>query len=209
MIDIRTSAGQTFRIEANPARPLTDLSIELQHMMNIVEPLEFYLRGEVVPITSLVGDINLGPEDYLTVRTRRVPRAQASAPARRARRRLPARDGVARREDPPDFYRKVELLMDLGDFSREQCEKALRDSFYNTDRATRFLIADPTQGREERTQDGQITGEEMAVLREIADEAGIAQTPKYLGTIYQVWKVNDGNRDATLLTLRDETFTLE
>jgi hypothetical protein len=100
--------------------------------------------------------------------------------------------------------------MDLGDFSREQCEKALRDSFYNTDSATRFLIAEPTHKKdEERTQDGQIADEEMSIIRDIAEEVGIAQTQEYLATIYQVWKVNDGDRDAALLTLRDETFTLD
>jgi hypothetical protein len=41
------------------------------------------------------------------------------------------------------------------------------------------------------------------------DEAGIAQTAQYLGTIYQVWKVNDGGRNVTLLTLKHETFTLD
>jgi hypothetical protein len=36
--------------------------------------------------------------------------------------------------------RKVELLMDLGDFTREQCETALRAASFNSDAASFYLL---------------------------------------------------------------------
>lgn len=60
---------------------------------------------------------------------------------RRPKRGLPKRDDIEIQRDPPDFKERVDALVELGGFDRKDCEKALRMSFFNPDRASAYLFS--------------------------------------------------------------------
>jgi hypothetical protein len=140
MINFRTPDGWAFPLELNPGMAFSDVATILQDQLDTSEPLEFFYQGTCLAMDRLVGSLDISTEEHITVK---VTHSRSTATVPRPRRPLPQRDVVRHSVPPPDFYQRVELLMEIGDFSREDCENALRQSFYNPDRASMYLLGEP------------------------------------------------------------------
>jgi hypothetical protein len=143
MINFRTPEGRAFPLELNPSSTFSDVAAILQDQLDTSDPLEFFYQGASLAMDDLIESLGISSDEYIIVKVARSRPVATGPTPRRQRRLLPQRDVVRHSADPPDFYRKVELLMEVGNFSRESCENALRRSFYNPDRASMYLLGDP------------------------------------------------------------------
>jgi FMN phosphatase YigB (HAD superfamily) len=112
--------------------------------------------------------------------------------------------------------------MEIGDFTREQCESALRVSFYNADTASFYLISGniPTTPQSdprsvditERQRASDTIGEKIkrwdeleedvkGIIVEIAKRAG---KEKEIAMAYQLWCVTNGDPEKTYELLIEE-----
>ncbi|KAH0787832.1 UBA/TS-N domain containing protein [Histomonas meleagridis] len=96
---------------------------------------KLFYKGIELSENKLISDLNMKENEYLELNLRNSSAKGAST--------LPPReDGNSELQlhDPDDFEDRVQSLLELGEYSRSDCEKALRASFYDINRAGSYLI---------------------------------------------------------------------
>jgi hypothetical protein len=183
--------------------------------------LDLFFKGERLTKSQTVGDLGIRNGDVLGF---------SIAPPRRPGHAISRRDHVSRDiPQPPDFFHKVEHLMDLGEFTREQCETALRAASYNSDKASYYLLTNqipqsesiegrrlrgrieipvaprPEKPPEVKTKEDQpvpfeqLPESEKTTLRGLADEYDTD-----LATVYQFWCISNGDIGNTKELLEED-----
>jgi hypothetical protein len=136
----RTAQGHDYTIDANPASQFCDLAHELRaYDAKLPEELEFYYHGRLIPDSTSVTAIEIDPNSpNIIVKPKAVIQH-----APRDRYRLPPRGDTLRNKPvPPDIDDRIDLLMDIGALSREDCLDALETSFFDVPCAARLLMKD-------------------------------------------------------------------
>lgn len=150
-IEFRTIKGESYELEVNPAATVADVIIMLrEQMQSDTVDFELVFNNQKLDKDTLMENVVVDPSEFIVIKpVRKVNRPQtdkaqlnrtnSQSYGGKSRFRLQREQRVTG-EDPPNFAEKVAVLMGLG-FSRENCEKALRVSFYNPDRASLYLVS--------------------------------------------------------------------
>ena len=100
-------------------------------------PLSYYklfYKGIELNENKLIKDLHMKENEYLELNLR-------NQSLRRSFGLPPREDGNQELlKDPQDFEDKIKALMELGNYTRSDCEKALRYSFYDINRACSYLL---------------------------------------------------------------------
>jgi hypothetical protein len=150
----RTSHGTDFLIPNNPAALLSDAETELRTHPNLPPgEITFSYHQQLLSKASSLGSLDIDPDSYILINVAGPLKAKPprAAPDKRSTKGDPTfnvftRSGAFRKEDPPDFERRVDALLDLcesHEWTRPQCEKALRESFFDPNRAAFYLLTHP------------------------------------------------------------------
>ncbi|OHT16024.1 hypothetical protein TRFO_13509 [Tritrichomonas foetus] len=236
-LTFRTMAGEEYEIPANPAATVADLILTLKETMCVNDEqcnsTNFVLlhEGQRLNPDDTVESLGISdPNDFIIIKPVRAKKAQirettpeSSSPSqqeqpvqtRRKRYGLPRRDEIKIPDrDPPDFEEKVQILLGIGNFNREDAEKALRVAFFNLDRASLFLISGNIpnapraginsrpwrtrndQNKPEIVQTFELSEEQMDLIKDLINETG-----KDFSIVYQTAIACDFKRDETLQCL--------
>ena len=132
----------SIEINVNPEATIQDIIniLKTNEQINNRELELLYRLSPVEPQTNVTA-LRAQENDVFLIRFKS---PQTSEPKTQKKKGygLPPRTGVkvpTEEDDPPSFAADVAMLMEMG-FEKEKCEKALRVSFYNPDRATLYLV---------------------------------------------------------------------
>jgi hypothetical protein len=219
----RSRSGLEYELDVNKAFQFADIEKTLNAFSQLDRDrdLDLFFKGARVDKSRTLGELGVQDGDTLVFGIAALNRREYA---------IAGREQVSRnRSEPPDFGRKVELLMGLGDFSREQCEAALREASFNPDTASYYLLTNQITGagpvvegrlsgrveipvavpkvkREEKKAEDEaplpferLSEKDKEDIREIAAECG-----SDIGTVYQLWCVAGGNLETTRNLVRDD-----
>ena len=142
-LNFRCLTGNTYSLNFNPSATISDVSAILKNMLPEEEKIfELYYKRKPIEPTLLINELGIKSEEFITIK----PIQQEEIleiPIKKnpsKKRGLPPRTEIKIPEtDPDDFNELVLSLMEMG-FEKVDCEKALRFSFYNLDRAGMYLV---------------------------------------------------------------------
>ena len=129
-------------LNVNPSATIQDIIdiLKTNEQINNRDLELLYRLSPVDPKTPLT-ETGAQENDVFLIRFKSPDNSQTK-PKKKKGFGLPPRTGVklpTQKDDPPTFDADVQMLMEMG-FPKDKCEKALRVSFYNPDRATLYLV---------------------------------------------------------------------
>ena len=177
------SSGKV-ELDVNPSSTIGDLINLIQaHPQFTGQEVEIRYKLKVPPSESLLTDLGVCEGDNFIVACKKC--SENGQKPKRKGFKFPCRSDVkaqTKEDDPPSFEADVANLMEMG-FPREDCEKALRVSFYNPDRASMYLVTGAIpkdavpekfdKDERETSSTQQLSPEDQKIIKDISNELGI------------------------------------
>jgi hypothetical protein len=150
-VRFRTTQGTEFTIANNPATLFSDAADEIQTHPNLPPgEMTFSYGQQKLSLDTSFGSLNIEPDSHILIsfgdpnNPRRLPPSrEVPAPGTF---NIFARSNTYTKQDPTDFEARVQNLLMFGrtgesvNWTRAQCEKALRESFFDMNRAACYLL---------------------------------------------------------------------
>jgi len=191
----------------NPSATIYDVECYLKTQLP-AEEQEFQLYYNRIPLgpNTEIKDLNVKENDYILIRAIK-DNEKEKKPLTRKKIGLPPREELRIPENDPDnFDEDVATLMEMG-FNRADCERALRMSFYNLDRASYYLANGniPSRIGPEVNMDkfhsnkADVNEKDLQIIEEI-----IAETGEEKAIVVQTYLCFEKNAEKTIKCLLNE-----
>ena len=165
-VSFRLFSGRIINLEFEPFQTINDVKLKLSALLQSPQDsFKFLYKTRTLTDDMKLSDANIMPGSVIQVLTIKNQSTRPTPPSVQTAekksklhnsytalpprpdsvpvfQKLPPRRGSiapSQKGDPPIFQQSVKFLVEMG-FEKEQCEKALRASFYNLDRAAEYLI---------------------------------------------------------------------